>query len=300
MKNNIITIGLKGTKRYIFLLLILSIIFSYLTLQTAIYVKYAIDNVICNNYKDLPVLLNKILTNNSMHNLLIISAIIILINLLLMIIGYLRNIITSKFKLKINTNVKLELFKHVLNLEYKSYNSYDKTEILQRITEDADIYSNFFNNQFNMIIDIIFLSIFIIKETVNLNVAITIYFIITFVIMISFSLWYLKRLNKQIEECIKARKKLLGATMLNLNNFKLIRMLNKQNEEKERYKSLNKECTGSNVKLIKLILFYEIMSDHITYLKTPIIFIIGGMSIINGTMTIRSNNSITKLCRNNI
>ena len=300
MKNNVITIGLKGTKRYIFLLLILSIIFSYLTLQTAIYVKYAIDNVIYNDYDGLPRLIKQILTNNYKHNLLIISAIIVLINLLLMIVSYLRNIITSKFKLKINTNVKLELFKHVLNLEYKSYNSYDKTEILQRITEDADIYSNFFNNQFNMIIDIIFLTIFIITETVTLNVAITIYFVITFLVMILFSFWYLKRLDKQIEECIKTRKKLLRTTMLNLNNFKLIRMLNKQKEEKERYKSLNKECTSSNVKLIKLILFYEIMNDHITYLKTPIIFIIGGMAVIKGTMTIRSNNSITKLCRNNI
>lgn len=300
MKNNVITIGLKGTKRYIFLLLILSIIFSYLTLQTAIYVKYAIDNVIYNDYENLPVIIKQVLTNNYMHNLLIISAIIIVINLLLMFVSYLRNIITSKFKLKINTNVKLELFKHVLKLEYKSYNSYDKTEILQRITEDADIYSNFFNNQFNMIIDIIFLTIFIITETVSLNIAITIYFVITFLVMILFSFWYLKRLDKQIEECIRTRKKLLGATMLNLNNFKLIRMLNKQKEEKERYKVLNEECTKSNVKLIKLILFYEIMSDHITYLRTPIIFIIGGMSVINGTMTIRRNNSIVKLCRKDI
>lgn len=300
MKNNVITIGLKGTKRYIFLLLILSIIFSYLTLQTAIYVKYAIDNVIYNDYENLPIIIKQILTNSYMHNLLIISAIIIVINLLLMFVSYLRNIITSKFKLKINTNVKLELFKHVLKLEYKSYNSYDKTEILQRITEDADIYSNFFNNQFNMIIDIIFLTIFIITETVSLNIAITIYFVITFLVMILFSFWYLKRLDKQIEECIRTRKKLLGATMLNLNNFKLIRMLNKQKEEKERYKVLNEECTKSNVKLIKLILFYEIMSDHITYLRTPIIFIIGGMSVINGTMTIRRNNSIVKLCRKDI
>lgn len=300
MKNNVITIGLKGTKRYIFLLLILSMIFSYLTLQTAIYVKYAIDNVIYNDYESLPILIKQILTNNYMHNLLIISAIIIVINLLLMFVSYLRSIITSKFKLKINTNVKLKLFKHTLNLEYKSYNSYDKTEILQRITEDADIYSNFFNNQFNMIIDIIFLTIFIITETVSLNIAITIYFVITFLVMILFSFWYLKRLDKQIGECIRTRKELLGTTMLNLNNFKLIRMLNKQKEEKQKYKVLNDECTASNVKLIKLILFYEIMSDHITYLRTPIIFIIGGMSVINGTMTIRRNNSIIKLCRKDI
>lgn len=64
MKNNVITIGLKGTKRYIFLLLILSILFAYLTLQTAIYVKYAIDNVICNNYEELPLIIRNILTNN--------------------------------------------------------------------------------------------------------------------------------------------------------------------------------------------------------------------------------------------
>lgn len=297
MKNNVITIGLKGTKRYIFLLLVLSIVFSYLTLQTAIYIKYAIDNVICNDYETLPALIKQILTNNHMYDLLIISAIIIVINLLIMFVSYLRNITTSKFKLKINTNVKSELYKHILNLEYKSYNSYDKTEILQRITEDADVYSSFFQNQFNMIIDIIFLSIFIITETIHLNIAITIYFAITFVVMASFSIWYVKRLDKQVDECIWKRKQLLGATMLNLNNFKLVRMLNKQEEEIEKYESLNKECTNSNIKLIKLILFYEIMSDHITYLKTPIIFIIGGISVISGNMTIRRNNSIIKLCR---
>lgn len=297
MKNNVITIGLKGTKRYIFLLLVLSIVFSYLTLQTAIYIKYAIDNVICNDYETLPALIKQILTNNHMYDLLIISAIIIVINLLIMFVSYLRNITTSKFKLKINTNVKSELYKHILNLEYKSYNSYDKTEILQRITEDADVYSSFFQNQFNMIIDIIFLSIFIITETINLNIAITIYFAITFIVMASFSIWYVKRLDKQVDECIWKRKQLLGATMLNLNNFKLVRMLNKQEEEIEKYESLNKECTNSNIKLIKLILFYEIMNDHITYLKTPIIFIIGGISVISGNMTIRRNNSIIKLCR---
>jgi len=300
MKNNIITIGLKGTKKHIFLLLILSILFSYLTLQIAIYVKYAIDNVICNDYNSLPKFLEKLLTKNYLWDLLIISGIIIIINLIIMFITYLRKIITSKFKLKINANVKLTLFKHTLNLEYKSYNSYDKTEILQRITEDADIFSNFFEKQFNMIIDILFLSIFIITESVTLNLLITIYFALTFIVMLLFSIWYLKRLDKGIEECIKKRKKLLGATILNLNNIKLIRMLNKQELEKERYSKLNENNTNCNVKLIKLILFYEILSDHITYLRTPIIFIIGGISVINGSMTIRRNNSIIKLCRKNI
>jgi len=79
--------------------------------------------------------------------------------------------------------------------------------------------------------------------------------------------------------------------MINLNNFKLIRMFNKQKEEVEEYKVLNKECTSNNIKLIKLILFYEIISDHITYLKTPIIFIIGGISVIKGCQILKHNET---------
>ena len=39
-----------------------------------------------------------------------------------------------------------------------------KAELIQRINEDADVYSKFFNSQFNVILDIVFLSIFIISE----------------------------------------------------------------------------------------------------------------------------------------
>ena len=71
------------------------------------------------------------------------------------------------------------------------------------------------------------------------------------------------------------RKCLLATTINNITNFRFIRMFNKQKEEKQNYKKLNDDCCNEEVKFIKLVLFYDIVLEHFTYLKSPIIYILG-------------------------
>ncbi len=286
MKNNVIKISLKNTAKYIILLTLLSIIISYITIQISLNIKYAIDGVLFNNYENMSPIIHTFLKNNYIKDLMFFAILIIILNLVSRALNYFRDRATTKLKLKINTNLKTALYKHMINLEYESYNKYDKAEIMQRINEDAEIYSEFFNSQFNIILDIIFLSIFIIKESSKLNIAISVYIFTSIIIMMIFSLWYFKKLNKSIERLVSKRKKLLSTTLINLNNLKLVRMFNKQKQEKENYKKLNDDYNEANESFIKLVLFYDIILEHITYLKRPIIFIIGGISIINGNMTI--------------
>ena len=209
IKRNVVNISLKNTKKYIILLIILSMIISYITLQTSLNIKYAIDGILFNDYTDIPEYIKLILKSNYIYDLLVISVIIIFLNFLYILLNYLRNRLTTKFKLKININLKIALYKHLLNLEYESYNLYDKAEIMQRINEDADVYSKFFNSQFNLILDILFLSIFIIKTGIELNLVISMYIFFTIIVMLIFSLWYFKKLNKSIESLVIKRKKLL-------------------------------------------------------------------------------------------
>ena len=288
MNKNIVKISLKNTIIYIVLLILLSMSISYLTFLISMNVKYAIDGVLFNNYNEIPTYLNKLFKHNYISDLFIIAIIIIILNLLEKLLNFFRNRITTKFKLKININLKSALYKHVLNLEYESYNSYDKMEMMQRINEDADVYSNFFNSQFNIILDIVFLSIFIINKGIQLNIPLSIYIFLTIMIMMLFSVWYYKKMNIKIENMIVKRKELLNTTINNINNFKFIRMLNKQKEEKEKYKKLNDDYCKKEVSFIKLVLFYDIILEHLTYLKSPIIYVIGGIAIINGKMTMGS------------
>ena len=295
MNKNIVKMALKNTTIYLILLILLSMSISYLIFLISLNVKYAIDCVLFNNYNEISVYLNKILQNNYIYDLLIIAGIIIVLNLIEKLLNYCRDRITTKFKLKINIKLKSELYKHILNLEYESYNSYDKTEMLQRINEDADVYSKFFNNQFNVILDIIFLSIFIIREGISLNISIAIYIFLTIVVMMMFSLWYFKKLGIKIENMIIKRKKLLEATINNINNFKFIRMFNKQKEEKDNYKKLNNNYSNEEIKFIKLVLFYDIALEHLTYLRTPIIYILGGIAVIKEKMTMGSLMALNTL-----
>lgn len=280
MQSNIIKISLKNTVKYIISLFLFSMSIAYITLQISMNIKYAIDGILFNNYNNIPQYIDIILAHNYMHDLLFFVSVIIILNFLSMLLKYFRNRITTKLKIKINTNLKSTLYEHVLNLEYKSYNTYDKTEIIQRINEDADVYSEFFNSQFNVMLDILFLSIFIIKESTTLNLSISIYIFSTVIIMLLFSLWYFKKLNKSIERLITKRKSLLNSTIINISNFKLVRMFNKQKQEKENYKKLNEDYNNENISFIKLVLFYDIILEHITYLKNPIIYVIGGIGII--------------------
>jgi len=289
MKKDVIEIALKGNKKRIFILAILSVLFSYLTLQIAVYIRYAIDGVICNDKNVIPFYIQRILTDKLIQDLAIIAGIIVITYTIIMIINYIRGRITTKLKLNINNNIKLGLYQHILKLEYKSYRDFDKTEMLQRVTEDSEVCAKFFEGQFNLILDIMFFSIFVVTQSIQLNWIITIYLSATILILILFSIWYLKKLNKSLEATIKKSKNLLRKTVRNINHLKLVRMFNKQKEEIEEYQRLNNDYTEENINLIKLMLFYEIVSDHITYLKTPIIYVIGGIYVIHGNMTIRSS-----------
>lgn len=297
---SITKIALSNTIIYLIFLFFLSISISYIGVQISLCVKYAVDGIIFNNYNDIPVFINQILKHDFMYDILIIAIIIIIFNFSQKLLNYFRDRITTKFKLKINTNLKQKLYKHILNLEYESYNSYDKEEIIQRINEDADVYSNFFNTQFNVILDIIFFSIFIINESVELNWKISIYIILSIIVMLLFSIWYYRKLNKCITNMIIKRKDLLKATIRNINNYKFIRIFNKQKYEMENYKTINNDYTNSEIKFIKLVLYYDILLEHLAYLRSPIIYVIGGIDIIRRTNDIRGVNCFAFFCRKNI
>lgn len=276
----------KGLKKYIVLLVILSGMISYSSLQIALYISYAIDGILFQNNQSIPDYFKPILELDTMKSLIAIISIIIVINLVVVLANYTRERITTKFTLKISSNLKKMLYAHILKLEYKSYHSYNKVEMLQRANDDAQEYANFFKVQFNLILDIISLSLFIVTQGVFLSVPVTIYLIVTIIIMLGFAFWYYRKMTQLLENVITKKRKMLGQTISNINQFKFVRIYNRQKEEIQKYKRLNKDYIKEHSKFVNLILFYEITSEHITYLSDPIICLLGGISIIHGNMTI--------------
>lgn len=290
---------LKGNKKYIIGLILLSGMISYFSLQIAVYVSYAIDGILFKNGEQIPEYLKGLLALPFMESLLILSGIIIAINAIVAFFSYIRERITTKFTLTISANLKEKLYSHILKLEYKEYQSYSKVEMLQRANEDAAEYANFYKVQFNLILDILSLTFFIVTQGMFLSTSITIYLVVTVIIMLLFAFWYYRKMTAMLEKVITKKKKLLGAVINNVNQFKFIRIYNRQKEEIQKYEKLNKDYTKEDIKFVKFILFFEIISEHITYLSDPVICLLGGISIIRGEMTLRYSNSPIVICHKN-
>ncbi len=286
-------------KKHIVGLVLLSFIISYFSLQIAVYISYAIDGILFHNLSQMPEYLKKILEMGTQKALLSIGMIMIGINGIVALATYVRERLTTTFTLKVSSNLKKKLYSHILNLEYESYQSYSKVEMLQRVNEDAGEYANFYKVQFNLILDIISLSFFIVTHSVALSWTITMYLVITITIMLLFALWYYLNMTKILEKVILKKRKMLGATINNVSQFKFVRIYNRQKEELQKYKRLNKDYTEEDIRFVKLILFYEIISEHITYLSDPIICLLGGIAIIQGNMTLRWFNCFIVICYKN-
>lgn len=128
---------LKGMKKYIIVLIVLSCAISYLSLQTALYVSYAVDGILFNNIEQIPSYLKGLVEMQPMEGLMVLGAIIIGINLAIAFVNYIRQRVTTKFTLTISANLKEKLYAHILKLNYESYQTYSKVEMLQRANEDA-------------------------------------------------------------------------------------------------------------------------------------------------------------------
>ena len=298
MKRTILLQATYGVKKRLFFNLLCSIVNAYLVMQIPMFFRYIIDGILLENKEIIPCFLNNILQIDKTYSLGIMALLMIAIYFLITITKYIRENLNNKIELSVNRNLKTFLFKHIQSLEYEAYQSYDKAEMIQRIDEDANVVSNFFRSQLNLMIDTFFLMLFILAESIQLNKLITIYLGVSILIMILFSIWYLKKLNVVIEERITKKKRLINTMLQTLERAKVIRLFNKQEEEIEEFTKLNQDYKVTDIQFIKLILFHEISSDYLIEIATPILYLVGGIFAIQGKLGIGTLIALISFCSN--
>lgn len=178
MKNSFIKITLKGTKSYIVLLIILSAIYSRLVVYVPMFIQYILDGVIVGKEEVIPSFIRALFdTDTKMTKIIILVLNLIFVNLVIVMVNFIKNKINVKFNLKINRNVKENILKHIPKLQYDEFHNIDKSDVIQRVNNDAATYAEFFNSQINLFFDTIFIVVFAIIQTVKLNLAVGLFIV---------------------------------------------------------------------------------------------------------------------------
>ena len=287
IKNSFLNRTLKGTKFYIILTLILSAIYSRLLVYIPMFIQYALDGIIMDNENVIPVLIRNLFYSESkISKIIVLTLVLILVNILVFIVNYLKSKINTKFNLKINRNVKEIILKHIPKIQYIKFSSIDKSNVIQRINNDATTYSEFFNSQINLFFDTIFIVIFAVAQTLKLNSTIGIFIGIICFFILLLSIWYFKVSKPLVEDIVEMNKEVINKTTIGIEESKMLKIFNRKDKEIEDFSKMNKEYKRKEIKLAKIKVIYGIGTHTLRNFKEPFILLWGGILVVTGELTL--------------
>ena len=282
----LLKIAIKGTKKYIFGILICSLISSFLTIYLTKFISFVIDGVIMQT-NSLPDYITNNFYNDDIKSKLIVLALYMLVFVtIISISNYIKNMFNTKFKALMNINLKKELINHTTYLEYGEYIQYGKSQILQRVSSDSNDFVDFVSSKYNLVVNSLFILIFSIYEILNINYIVSLIIGIIIVIIAIMSVIYFKLTQKIVHKNINLHENLISRTMNAVYNPKMIKIFNREEKEIEDFNRVSDEYRKNDKKLIDYLIYYEIIGTGIRKFKDPAIFLIGGIFIINGLMNI--------------
>lgn len=284
--SNVLKKALKGTKLYMFAIIICSMISSFLTIYLMKFISFAIDGVIMKKTV-LPEYIMKNFYSDDIRNKLFVLAVYMFIFIITICISnYIKSIFNSKFRLCMNKNLKIELLNHTTYLEYSEYIKYGKSQILQRVSTDSNTFVDFITSKFNLVVDSVFVLIFSIYEIININILACVVIVAIILIIIIISIIYLKITKPIVKKNIDLHENLISKTMNAVYNPKMIKIFNREKKEIDDFNKLSNEYRKNDTKLIDYLIYYELIGTGLRRFKDPFIFLIGGLLIINGKMNI--------------
>lgn len=287
MKNNFLLKSLEKNKINVIIIILLSLMNSYLLSLVPLFIKYALDGVVYNNEYMIPNYVSMFFWNTNIGTkLIIICTFLLIINFLMSLVKFIRAKMVSKFKIQINKNVRESILRKTRKLTYSSFLNTEKNKITQRTNSDINIFTSFLDIDLIMFFDLAFALFFSVFNTIKLNFVIGIYLIICMILLIFASIIYFKKSKILAKQVVSANENLTKKEDNLIKNIKMIKMYGRENIEKEGFLNKNNIYNEKLGKLINSNTFYHIITHIINITSVPFVITIGGIYIVSGSLSL--------------
>ncbi len=294
--------SLKNTKSLIFIFLILSIALNYLITYIPIVIQYFIDVILKQSTTQneiLDLIVNEF--QNKMGFICTICITLSIIQLIIIIFTYLRNVSKTKIIQEFQNNLKIKLFEHIQNLTYQDFYNNSLADLVQKSSNDVNNIVKFLECLLTYIIDIVLIILFAIIQLMNIDFSLSSIMIVLSVIIIISSIVYSKKSKPVIKKEIDLQKKLYNKMDENFNNFRFIKLNNLQNRETKEFEYIVSESYEVHKQRVEIDTNYKLIVSNIVKLGPPLIFILSAFlyafkSISIGAIyvTLSYSNKVTK------
>lgn len=259
-------------KSLIFNIFIASLIYTFLGILGAFYFKELLDNV-------LP---------NALHKTLMTLSIgVILLNIFKVLLNAFRTHLLLYLSQKLDISLLLGYYRHVIDLPMNFFGTRKVGEIISRFNDAGKVRDAISGATLTIMIDTLMAiagAIILFNQNSKLFFITIIMIILYVIIVVLFNKWYEKLNRNQMED----NAQLTSYMVESLNGIQTVKAYNSERKVKQ-------ETETKFIKLLKSVFNLSWVSNFQTSLKTfveliggVVIIWVGGISVINGEMTIGS------------
>lgn len=278
----------KNTKFRIILYIIFSLIIAYLTTFIPVIIQYFLDVLLKQSVSNKIIEIFISIFANKLSFIPIMCILLLLVELILTTVTYLRTTVKNKIIQEFQFNIKQTLFYHIQNLTYQDFYKKSLADLVQNMADDVKDIVTFIDKQLTYILDIVLMLTFAIVQLSKLDIRLSFIMIISATIMILLSIWLFKKSKPIVKERIEARRKLYDKIDDNYSNIKFIKINNLEQQEIKKFEEVNQNNFIANKKKVITDSIYNMTVANITKVQNPFIFILGTYLYIKGLVSVGS------------
>lgn len=166
------------------------------------------------------------------------------------------------------------------------FSNIDKSNVIQRVNNDANTYSEFFNSQINLFFDTIFIIIFAVAQTLKLNSTVGLFIAVICGLIVLLSIWYFKISKPLVEDIVEMNREVINKTTTGIEESKMLKIFNRRDKEIKEFSKMNNEYKRKDIKLAKVKVLYGIGTHTLRNFKEPFILLWGGILVVRGELTL--------------
>lgn len=178
------------------------------------------------------------------------------------------------------------LFDHIQRLPFTYHNHTQTGELIQRCTSDVDTIRRFFSEQAIELGRVLMLFTLNFVALLSLNPWLACLSIVSFPIAFIFSTLVARRIHTAYE-AHQEQEGILSATLQeNLAGIRVVKAFARQQYETDKFERANQEQYQRGRRLVKMFASYWPILESISGLQMVLVFFLGAMMVIEGTMTV--------------
>ena len=282
---------LKGSKRYFVLCVLFSMCVSFLDLVNPKLIGYTVDSVIGNEAALLPSYAAWLLqflfgsTENIHGRVGQMAVVVIVVAAVSGVCRYFTNLFNSIGSESLVLRMRNLLFDHTLHLPFAWHNKNHTGDIIQRCTSDVETVRSFISEQLVQLFRIIILIGFSMYFMAEINGTLTLIAFCFIPVIVGYSLIFFRKIGSAFEHADVEEGKLSAIAQENLTGVRVVRAFGREEYERERFESKNRDYTKMWIRLMKLMSAFWAIGDLMSSAQIITLMAVGAVMCVRGNLT---------------